>query len=157
MSRTVFRDGPFRAHFFSLEESRMHVHVQSPDGEVKIWIEPTIELARTYGLTEQDLNRVLKLVREREQRSEMPGTSISRVDVTNISQHGFWMLVDDRELFLPFDDFPWFKAASIEAILNVMRPKARHLYWPDLDVDLTIDSIEHPGRYPLKARVRNEA
>ena len=55
------------AHFFSLEESRMHVHVQSADGEVKIWLEPTVEVARTYGLSEQDVNRVLALVREREQ------------------------------------------------------------------------------------------
>lgn len=86
----------------------------------------------------------------------MPGTSISRVDVTNVSQHGFWILIDGRELFLPFEDFPWFKAASIEAILNVERPQPQHLFWPDLDVDLTIDSIEHPDRYPMKARVPDD-
>lgn len=78
------------------------------------------------------------------------------VEVTNISQHGFWVLVDDRELFLPFDEFPWFKAAAVRAIHNVERPQPEHLYWPDLDVDLTIDSIEHPERYPLRARVRDD-
>ena len=46
MSPTVFRDGPFRFFFFSREGERVHVHVQSPDGEAKFWIEPEIELAR---------------------------------------------------------------------------------------------------------------
>ena len=67
MSPTVFRDGPFRFFFFSREESRLHVHVQSADGEAKIWIEPEIELARNYELSDQDLSRVLQLVREHEQ------------------------------------------------------------------------------------------
>lgn len=82
--------------------------------------------------------------------------STSHAEVSNISQHGFWVLVDDRELFLPFDLFPWFKVAAVQAIHNVVRPQPGHLYWPDLDVDLTLDSIEHPERYPLKARVRDD-
>lgn len=86
----------------------------------------------------------------------MPGTNTSLPEVTNISQHGFWLLVDERELFLPFDEFPWFKTATVEAILKVERPRPDHLFWPDLDVDLTIDSIEHPEKYPLKARVRDD-
>ncbi len=83
----------------------------------------------------------------------MPGTATSPVDVTNISQHGFWLLLDERELFLPFEEFPWFKGASVEAILGVERPGPKHLYWPAIDVDLTVDSIEHPEKYPLRARV----
>jgi hypothetical protein len=67
MSPTVFRDGPFRFFFFSREETRMHVHVQSADGEAKVWIEPAIELARNYGLSDQDLSRVLQLVVDHEQ------------------------------------------------------------------------------------------
>ena len=82
----------------------------------------------------------------------MPGTVTSAAEVTNISQHGFWLLLDDRELFLPFEEFPWFKGASVEAILEVERPQPQHLYWPTLDVDLSVDSIEHPERYPLKAK-----
>jgi hypothetical protein len=66
MSPTVFREGRYRAFFFSREESRMHVHVHSPDGEVKIWLEPQVEVAKSYGLTEHDVGRVLKLVRDRE-------------------------------------------------------------------------------------------
>ena len=82
----------------------------------------------------------------------MPGIATSRPEVTNISQHGFWILLAGKELFLPFDDFPWFKDATVEAILNLEQPNPDHLHWPDLDVDLTVDSIEHPRRYPLTAK-----
>jgi hypothetical protein len=85
-------------------------------------------------------------------RSETPGTVTSDIEVTNISRHGFWLLLEDRELFLPFEEFPWFAEAPVGAILRVERPQPNHLYWPDLDVDLAVESIEHPDRYPLKAR-----
>jgi hypothetical protein len=84
---------------------------------------------------------------------EEPGTSTLAVEVTNISKHGFWLLVEDRELFVPFAEFPWFSEAPISAILSVERPRTGHLYWPDLDVDLAEESIEHPERYPLVSRV----
>jgi hypothetical protein len=67
MSPTVFRDGPFRFFFFSREETRMHIHVQSADGEAKFWIEPAIELARNYGLSDQGLSRALQLIVDHEQ------------------------------------------------------------------------------------------
>jgi hypothetical protein len=82
----------------------------------------------------------------------MPGAATSEVEITNISQHGFWLLRDGSELFLPFSEFPWFKRAAIEAVLRVEQPQPGHFYWPDLDVDLSIDTIEHPERYPLKAK-----
>ena len=41
------------------------------------------------------------------------GADISQVEVTNVSKHGFWLLLDDEELLLPFAEFPWFKDASI--------------------------------------------
>ena len=83
----------------------------------------------------------------------MPGPATSEVEVTNISQHGFWLLLDGRELFLPFEDFPWFSQASVEAIIRLERPAPGHLHWPALDVDLSVESIEHPERYPLKAKL----
>ena len=85
-------------------------------------------------------------------KSEKPGTDTSGAEVTNISAHGLWLLVDGCELFMPFDRFPWFKNAAVGAIANVERPQPHHLYWPDLDVDLHLDSIEHPERYPLLAK-----
>ena len=84
--------------------------------------------------------------------SVQAGTTISSVEVTNISRHGVWLLIDKRELFMPFEEFPWFKEAPVVAVLTVERLSPEHLYWPLLDVDLTIDSIEHPENYPLQAR-----
>jgi hypothetical protein len=78
--------------------------------------------------------------------------STSAVEVTHVSGHGVWLLTGDRELFMPYDDFPWFKEATIREILNVEEPSPGHFYWPDLDVDLAVESIEHPERFPLKAR-----
>ena len=67
MSPTIFREGPFRFFLFSREEDRIHVHVQTADGEAKFWIEPQIELARSYELSDQDLKRALQLTVEHEQ------------------------------------------------------------------------------------------
>ena len=69
--------------------------------------------------------------------------------MTHTSPQGLALLLEDRELFLPFDEFPWFKEAPVSAILNVEWPQPHHLYWPDLDVDLAVESIENPERYPL--------
>lgn len=87
-------------------------------------------------------------------RSALRGRSISDVEVTNVSQHGFWVLVGDRELFLPFKKFPWFRHAPVAQLLNVELPHPTHLYWPDLDVDLAVESIEFPERFPLVSRTR---
>lgn len=84
--------------------------------------------------------------------SSVHGAVISAPEVTNISRHGLWLLVDEAEYFLPFEHFPWFRAAPVAAILNVERLHGEHLYWPDLDVDLELDAIRHPDRYPLVAR-----
>jgi len=87
-------------------------------------------------------------------RSEAPGSGTSVAEVTNISRHGFWVFLGDREIFLSFEDYPWFHDAPVGAILKVKRPQPYHLYWPDLDVDLSLDSIENPDRYPLKSKER---
>jgi len=82
----------------------------------------------------------------------LPGASTLEVEITNVSKHGFWLLLGDEELFVPFSEFPWFKDAPIAKLLNVEHPHEHHLYWPDLDVDLAIESIRHPEQYPLVAR-----
>ena len=84
--------------------------------------------------------------------SGAPGAAGSAVEVTNISGHGFWLLADERELFLPFSEFPWFRDAAVAAIADVEQPQPDHFYWPALDIDLHLESIEHPERYPLKSR-----
>jgi hypothetical protein len=74
---------------------------------------------------------------------------VKGVQVTNISNHGIWTFVHDREAFLPFDLFPWFKDAPVGKILRVELVSENHLHWPDLDVDLDVESIFHPENYPL--------
>jgi hypothetical protein len=82
----------------------------------------------------------------------MPGPSTSAVEVTNISKHGFWLLLGDEELFVPFVEFPWFRNATIEQLCAVQRPSPQHLYWPQLDVDLAVESIRNPSAFPLVSR-----
>jgi hypothetical protein len=87
----------------------------------------------------------------------MLGTDISPVEVSGISKHGFWILLDgEEELFVPFMEFPWFRKSPVEHLFNVERPHPHHLYWPDLDVDLHVESIRPPERFPLLA-VSSEA
>ena len=81
------------------------------------------------------------------------GISTSPVEVTNISQHGFWVLLADEELFLPYSEFPWFRDVAVRKILHVELPSSNHLYWPELDVDLAVESIRHPERFPLVSQV----
>lgn len=64
MSPTVFRAKGFRFYFFSLEEKRMHVHVQSADGDAKFWLEPEIELAMQHGLPLHRVSEIRRLVEE---------------------------------------------------------------------------------------------
>lgn len=85
-------------------------------------------------------------------RLVLQGENTSDVEVTNVSQHGFWILIGDREIFASFTDFPWFEQASIREITTVELPSPHHLYWPELDVDLAVDSLDHPDRYPLVSR-----
>ena len=83
-------------------------------------------------------------------KSQQHGARISDVEVTNISRQGFWLLLAGRELFVAFSEFPWFAEASVAKIANVEWPSEDHLCWPDLDVDLSVRSIEHPEEFPLK-------
>ena len=73
-------------------------------------------------------------------------------EVTIVSGHCVWVLIDDEELALPYSEFPCFKAATIQQVPNVLRPTSEHLHWLDLDVELSVESIRHPERYPLMAK-----
>ena len=79
----------------------------------------------------------------------MHGITTSQAEVTNVSKHGFWLLLGDEELLLPFDQFPWFKQATVEQLTTVEWPTPDHLYWPQLDVDLSVSSIRRPQDFPL--------
>lgn len=85
-------------------------------------------------------------------RLSQHGNSIPTVDVANISAHGVRLLVHGKELFMSYDDFPWFEDQSVKSIINVKEPSLGHFYWPDIDVDITEEIIENPEKFPLKAR-----
>ncbi|UCV18887.1 DUF2442 domain-containing protein [Ferribacterium limneticum] len=82
----------------------------------------------------------------------MPGTVISAPEVTHVSKHGFWLLLADEEVLLPFEQFPWFRRATIDQISHVEWPTPEHLYWPELDIDLSLASIRQPDTFPLVAK-----
>ena len=81
-----------------------------------------------------------------------PGKNTSPVEVTNISAHGIWLLANGKEYFLSFEDFPWFKDQTIKTITHVEEQSNGHFHWPDLDIDLTIEIIKNPERFPLRAK-----
>lgn len=84
--------------------------------------------------------------------SAEPGMTTLPVEVSAISADGFRLRLGDESLFVPFSEFPWFRHASAGDITRVERPSGDHLYWPALDIDLEVESIRHPGQFPLMAR-----
>ncbi len=82
----------------------------------------------------------------------MHGTTTLVAEVTHVSKHGFWVLLNDEELLVPFAEFTWFKKATIEQLSDVEWPSKNHLYWPQLDIDLSVESIRDPKAFPLVAK-----
>ena len=87
----------------------------------------------------------------------MHGASTSGVEVTHVSQHGFWILLKDEELLVPFSEFPWFKDVTIDQLSKVELPSENHLYWPQLDIDICVDSIRNPKAFPLISKYKKKA
>jgi len=77
------------------------------------------------------------------------GKNTLKAEITNISERGLWILLEEKEYFLPFEKYPWFKNAKISSITNLQILHGHHLYWPELDVDLTTEILENPENYPL--------
>lgn len=85
-------------------------------------------------------------------KSNDGGKITLEAEVTQIDKQGIWLLIGEKESFLSFENFPWFKDASVGTIHNVELLNNNHLYWPDLDIDLAVESIEHPERFPLVSK-----
>jgi len=77
------------------------------------------------------------------------GTNTSAAEVLNISAYGIWVLVLGREYFLDYDCYPWFKEARVADILQIELLQDSHLHWPNLDVDLELECLDNPEKYPL--------
>ena len=80
------------------------------------------------------------------------GRNTLEIEVTNISSHGLWILSNEKEYFLSYEQFPWFKDKTVNDITHVESLGQDHLYWENLDVDLSLEMIEHPERFPLQAK-----
>ena len=91
-------------------------------------------------------------------KSSARGTRTSaEAQVLGLTPHALWLLVGNREFMLDFTNFPWFARASIADVVDVKLVHGKHLHWPRLDVDLHIDSLEFPERFPLVSRQRARA
>lgn len=82
----------------------------------------------------------------------MLGTVTSAPEVTHISKHGFWLLLGAEELLVPFKQFPWFRHATIDQLSDVRWPTPNHLHWPQLDADVSVESIRDPSAFPLMSK-----
>jgi hypothetical protein len=81
--------------------------------------------------------------------SPTPAENASPVEIGKIDRHGRWLLVGDKEYFLPYEEFPWFRKATVTQIVNVELLHADHLHWLELDVELSLDSLARPQSFPL--------
>ena len=84
--------------------------------------------------------------------SSVDGKNISEIEIQNISGFGIWLLVRGKEYFMSYEKFPWFKNTNINQILNVNLSPTGKLYWSDLDIDLSVEILEAPERFPLIAK-----
>ncbi|MHB1336215.1 MAG: DUF2442 domain-containing protein [Candidatus Humimicrobiaceae bacterium] len=75
------------------------------------------------------------------------------ISVENITPFGIWVFVKGKEYFLSYEDYPYFKEQTLSSIQNVQLLHGYHLYWHDLDIDLEVNNLEHPEKYPLKSKI----
>lgn len=64
---TVFIEGKYRFYFFSREEERRHIHISSPDGEAKVWLEPEISIAKVINLQPKEVREILSLIQNKKE------------------------------------------------------------------------------------------
>jgi hypothetical protein len=86
--------------------------------------------------------------------SATPGNPISAVEVLGTTPEAFRLRVGEQELAIAYADFPWFREATRAQIDDVALPFPGHLRWEQLDIDLAVESIIHPGKFPLVAATR---
>ena len=132
MSPVFRRESEYTFKIYSNEEERLHIHVTHERCEAKYWLEPEVELA------------------------DLKNSSVSTlVSVLMINAQGIMISVQGHDYFLSYNRIPWMQDAPIRSVLNVRMSGPEAIEWPDLDVDLEIDSLRHPERYPLLIK-RNE-
>lgn len=139
---------------YSNEEKRMHIHVVKAENEAKYWLEPNIELAENFGFNTKELSFIEKILKDYETilKSNSQDTQVS---VLMINDKGIMLSVKGNDYFISYNRIPWMKNACISDALDVQMSGRNAIEWPKLDVDLEIESLKHPERYPLIMK-RNE-
>lgn len=66
-----------------------------------------------------------------------------------INDQGLMISVQGQDFFLSYNRIPWMRNASIADALYVTMSGRNAIEWPNLDVDLEIESLKHPEQYPL--------
>lgn len=82
-------------------------------------------------------------------------SSNTSANVLMINDKGLMLSVLGQDYFISFNRLPWMKDATIRDVLDVQMCGDDAIEWPKLDIDLEIDSLKHPERYPLVMK-RNE-
>ena len=73
----------------------------------------------------------------------------TKSQITSVEKDGFWLLTDEGELFVSFEQYPAFKKATIKQIFG-FRERFGDFHWDELDIDIELDALKFPERYPLK-------
>jgi hypothetical protein len=69
--------------------------------------------------------------------------------ISNITPFGIWLCIEDLEYFLSYKEYPMFLNEPIAKIFNFKLTSPTHLHWPQLDVDIDLECLASPQKYPL--------
>ena len=90
-----------------------------------------------------------KIYSNEEERMQKSNSASTLVCVLMINAQGIMLSVQGQDYFLSYNRIPWMQDAPIRSVLNVQMSGPDAIEWPNLDVDLEIDSLRHPELYPL--------
>ena len=86
------------------------------------------------------------------QTTSKSNISSTSVDVLMINDKGVMLSVQGQDYFLSYNRVPWMRDATINEVLDVQMSGKNAIEWPKLEVDLEVESLKHPERYPLLIR-----
>ncbi len=84
-----------------------------------------------------------------QKKLKKPGKNTLGFEISNISRHGMWLLIGEKEFFISFKEYPWFLQAKIDQVYAVEFAHGKFLHWPELDIDIELAALENPTAYPL--------
>ena len=81
-------------------------------------------------------------------KNTSPNNALEQAQITNIERDGFWLLTEEGDFFVPFERYPKFRKATVEQSFHFEQDRDA-FYWPELDIDIELEALKHPERYPL--------